>query len=128
MTRFSIYKTTQYTDLIPIFSGHFQNRISRLNEHVKECLCCLENVFWKQVFDDAYDHTWRHFERIFKEFDCPVHVMKTIKGLEDDKNFIEVIRYFVTNQVNCIFNSKHLDESSDSNESGYYFSDSSAEN
>ncbi|XP_026808798.1 uncharacterized protein LOC113551008 [Rhopalosiphum maidis] len=104
-------------ELFDLLSGRIRDRMSLLDHHVKQCLCCLSETSWLELFENVYVFTLKYFTMILNEYNCPNHMLKTFLDLWNNETLKDIIRFCVNKQIcgNSYLN--HRDSSTDSNES-----------
>lgn len=100
-----------------LFRGNRRDRMSSLDHHVKECLCCLSETSWLKLFEDIYAHALKHFIMILSEYDSPEHILQTFRVTWTNEQLKDIIMFCVSVMVDGNDYLKHRDSSTDSNES-----------
>ncbi|CAI6353429.1 unnamed protein product [Macrosiphum euphorbiae] len=104
-------------ELFVVLSGRLRDRMSLLDFHVKQCLCCLSETSWLQLFENVYVYALKHFTTILSEYNCPKHMLKTFRDMFSNETLKDLIRFCVSKQVADNTYLNHRDSSTDSNES-----------
>lgn len=99
------------------YSGGFHDRISLLDDHVNEYLCCLSKKSFSTLFDDVYIHGSQHFSSILSQYNCPKSTLKIFCDTLNDENFKGLIKLCVNKLVKFNTDIRYRDSSTDSNES-----------
>uniref|UniRef100_A0A2S2PDB8 Uncharacterized protein n=1 Tax=Schizaphis graminum TaxID=13262 RepID=A0A2S2PDB8_SCHGA len=100
-----------------LLRGRIPDRMSLLDHHINQCLCCLSETSWLELFENVYVYTLKYFTMILNEYNCPEHMLKTFLDLWNNETLKDIIRFCVNKQIYGNTYLSHRDSSTDSNES-----------
>ncbi|KAF0714482.1 Uncharacterized protein FWK35_00035691 [Aphis craccivora] len=104
-------------EFFDLLSGKLRNRMSLLDHHIKQCLCCISERSWLTLFENIYVHALNYFTSILDEYNCPEHVLRTFLDMWNDETLKDIIRFCINKQIVDNAYLMNRDSSTDSNES-----------